>query len=140
MSSLPSGPALSGEQSDPSMCCSPDGGFVVAWQSRQDGSGLGIFAQEFDPAGESAGVEFQVNSYTTDSQDDARVACARSGRVFVVWESDSDAQQDGDDESIFARIFTKTSISMAPAMSGLGLMVLAGALVAFGVRSRRRGR
>src|SRR5262245_39116951 len=44
------------------------GGFVVVWDSYQDGDLLGVFAQRFASDTSRIGVEFQVNSTTTMGQ------------------------------------------------------------------------
>src|SRR5262245_54112071 len=52
-----------------------DGGFVVVWDTgSQDGASDGICGQRFDSAGQRAGGEFQVNTYTTGVQESAVVA------------------------------------------------------------------
>jgi S-layer family protein len=69
----------------------PDGRFVVVWESdEQDGNGYGVFGQRFDATGR-VGAEFQVNTYTTNNQDEAAVSMAADGRFVVVWETDFDA-------------------------------------------------
>jgi hypothetical protein len=66
---------------------SPDGGFVVAWQSfGQDGSQYGIFARRFDSSG-NPGPEFLVNSFTSSYQASPDVAADASGAFVVVWNS-----------------------------------------------------
>ncbi|MGB5550454.1 MAG: hypothetical protein WBO74_08170, partial [Thermoanaerobaculia bacterium] len=82
----------------------PDGSFVVVWNSfGQDGDDFGVFGQRFDAAGNPAGSEFQVNTYTTDFQGVGTVASAANGGFLVVWVSAAD--QDGDLTGIFAQRF-----------------------------------
>ncbi len=87
-----------GTQSRPAVAMSSTGNFVVVWESGpdsgtgQDGSGLGVFGQQFDAAGTPQGGEFQVNQFTTSYQARARVAMDASGGFLVVWNSDQDAQ------------------------------------------------
>jgi hypothetical protein len=69
------------------------GNFVIVWSSRQDGSVYGVFGQRFDRDGNRLGGEFQVNTYTTQSQDGAKVASDAAGNFVVVWTSDG--QDDG---------------------------------------------
>ncbi|MBT5777896.1 MAG: hypothetical protein HOI02_00645 [Rhodospirillaceae bacterium] len=76
-----------------------DGGFVVVWESN-DGSGDGVFGQRFDASGSEVGVEFQVNSTSSGSQDGAAVAALSGGGFVVTWES-PDSTLDG----IFAQRF-----------------------------------
>jgi hypothetical protein len=65
------------------------GNFVVVWTSEpgQDGSGYGVFGQRFDSAGNKLGVEFQVNTTTTDQQWFPDVAVDPAGDFIVVWSS-----------------------------------------------------
>jgi hypothetical protein len=75
-------------QTEPVVAASPDGGFVVAWQSDlQDGSEYGVFARRFDSAGTPAGPEFRVNTSTAYSQRDPDIAMDGSGAFVVVWTS-----------------------------------------------------
>ncbi len=64
----------------------PDGSFVVVWQSSpQDGSGIGVFGQRFDSAGNPVGDEFQVNTTTDGNQYFEDVAVGPDGSFVVVW-------------------------------------------------------
>jgi hypothetical protein len=73
-------------QASPWVASADDGRFVVVWQSfGQDGSFNGVFGQRYDTAGNAAGGEFQVDSYTTGNQLGARVAMAADGRFLVAW-------------------------------------------------------
>ncbi|HEX9639417.1 MAG TPA: Calx-beta domain-containing protein, partial [Acidobacteriota bacterium] len=91
-----------GIQTVPALSHDPSGDFVVAWQSDQDGSGYGIFAQRFSGFGNPLGAEFQVNQYTTGSQRRPAISHDPSGRFVVTWESFG---QDGHFWSLFARRF-----------------------------------
>jgi hypothetical protein len=73
-------------QQDAAVASDADGNFVVVWRSRdQDGSLYGIFGQRFDAAGNRRGGEFQVNTYTSDSQLSPAVASDADGNFVVVW-------------------------------------------------------
>lgn len=64
-----------------------DGSFVVIWDSYfQDGSGSGVEGQRYDSTGVAVGLEFQVNSYTTNPQSSPKVSHGINGSV-VVWDS-----------------------------------------------------
>lgn len=90
-------------QAYPAIAGDASGGFVVVWQSsHQDGSESGVFGQRFDAAGQPAGVEFQVNTYTASHQRYPAVAMTDSGRFVVAWDS---AYQDGWAGGIFAQAF-----------------------------------
>ncbi len=92
----------SNNQQNPSVAIDADGDFVVAWQSyTQDGSDEGIFAQRFDSLGTPQGSEFQVNSYTSNSQFRPSVAIDADGNFVVAWQSN----QDGYSYGIFAQRF-----------------------------------
>ena len=93
------------DQNDADVCCAGDGSFVVVWESdEQDGYGNGVFAQRFSTAGAPVGGQFQVNTYSYNSQGDPRVCCADSSFV-VVWES----QQDGDGYGVFGQRFSSST-------------------------------
>ncbi len=80
-----------------------DGSFVVTWQSdEQDGSGDGIYAQIFNPQGETVGEEFQVNNYTEDDQRNPKITALADGGFVITWQSDD---QDDSGEGIYAQIF-----------------------------------
>ena len=77
-----------GRQGSPSVAALSDGGFVVTWYSGyQDGSGYGVYGQRYDQAGNSAGDEFPVNTYTDDSQFTPSVAALSDGGFVVTWTS-----------------------------------------------------
>jgi len=89
------------EQNEPSVTALNDGGFVVTWESKnQDGDSRGIFGQRYDNAGSAAGPEFQVNTNTTESQEEPSVAALADGGFVITWESHN---QDGDEEGIFGQ-------------------------------------
>lgn len=75
-----------GHQLHPRVRTAADGSFVVVWMSaNQDGSSYGVFGRRFDATGFPLDPEFQVNTYTTGSQDYPDVAVAPDGRFVVVW-------------------------------------------------------
>jgi hypothetical protein len=93
-----------GGQDSPAVGMSPNGDFVVVWESDTgDGSGDSVRCQLYNADGSPAGSEFQVNSYTTGDQDDPEVAVDSSGNFVVVWESTA---QDDSGDSVQARIYT----------------------------------
>jgi hypothetical protein len=88
-------------QRAPDLAMDPAGNFVVVWASlMQDGSSDGIFGRRYDAAGVPVGVEFQVNTYTMNSQTEPAVAMDSGGSFVVAWQS---ATQDGDLDGIFGR-------------------------------------
>ena len=63
-----------------------DGGFIITWESDgQDGSSYSIYAQRYDSNGNNVGNEFQVNTYTTDSQLGAAITALTDGGFVITW-------------------------------------------------------
>jgi len=91
--------------------CDAGGGFVVVWQSReQDGDGYGAFGQRYDGTGMEVGTEFQINTYTTNSQQDPAVSTGSDGDFIVVWESNG---QDGDGNGVFGQRYDGTGLEVS---------------------------
>ena len=60
--------------------------FVVTWTSAgQDGSGNGIYAQQFKASGAAQGSEFRANTTVTGDQTDSSVAVDGAGEFYVLW-------------------------------------------------------
>jgi hypothetical protein len=98
----------SGNQDKPAAAMTASGDFVIAWVSGggQDGDKNGIFAQRFDAAGTKQGGEFQVNNYTTDSQDVPAIAIDGSGNFTIAWSSKG---QDSDtSKGVYAKSYHAT--------------------------------
>jgi hypothetical protein len=97
-----------GPQFAPDVSATAAGRFLVVWGGgeslpqpfHQDGDSTGIFAQHYDADGERVGTEFQVNTYTTDTQRFPRVALSPDGGAVVVWNSFA---QDGSSGGVFAQ-------------------------------------
>lgn len=79
-----------------------DGGFIVTWTSGggQDGNNAGVFAQRFDAAGATVGVEFQVNTHFSGIQENSVATGLGDGGYLVVWES---YLQDGSFDGVYAQ-------------------------------------
>jgi hypothetical protein len=91
-------------QSAPSVAVARNGDFVVAWRSYgQDGDNFGVFGRQFKSSG-LPGNEFQVNTYTTSSQQVQAVAARPNGDFVVVWRSQT---QDGSESGVFGRRFRR---------------------------------
>jgi len=77
-----------GNQSAPAVARTPDGGFVIAWQSEaEDGDGYGIFARRYSASGVPDGPVFQVNTTNLGDQTAPAVAMTPDGRFTIVWQS-----------------------------------------------------
>jgi hypothetical protein len=89
-----------GQQARPAVTYEPNGSFVVVWDGySQDGDRFGIFGRRFNASGTPLGSEFQVNSYTTNSQNRPAVAADPNGGFVVAWSS---YRQDGEGGAIVA--------------------------------------
>jgi len=88
-------------QSVPAIAMDADGDFVIAWRSAtQDGGNTGVYAQQYSATGVASGPEFQVNTFTTDSQTVPAIAMDAGGSFIVTWNSYG---QDGDSYGIYAQ-------------------------------------
>jgi hypothetical protein len=87
-----------------------DGDFVVTWQSRQDGSEYGVYAQRYTPGGTPDGAEFRVNTFTTGTQGAPVVAMDFDGDFVIAWTS---IPQDGSGFGVYAQRFASP---LAPAV------------------------
>jgi hypothetical protein len=96
------------DQGYPAIASLRNNSFIVAWESsNQDASGYGIYGQRFDgTTGTPLGIEFQINTYTTDDQLQASVATLLDGSFLVTWSSNL---QDGSGSGIYAKRFNGTT-------------------------------
>jgi hypothetical protein len=87
--------------SNPTLEFFGNGSFMAMWDAYgQDGSHQGCFARFFDMTGSPAGLEFQVNEYTSDAQGGASVRVGPNGDAMAVWISHS---QDGSGAGIYGQ-------------------------------------
>src|SRR5687768_15408029 len=92
LDAMPIGPEFrvntytTGSQWSPSVAMDAGGNFVVAWTTPQDGSSYGIYAQRYNAAGASLGVEFRVNNHTNSAQAYPSVAMDADGDFVIAWE------------------------------------------------------
>lgn len=101
-----------GSQLTPAIAASALGGFVVVWTSETSGGsdayGTSIQGQRFDSAGNSAGAQFQVNSYTSGDQLDPAVSADADGNFVVVWQSYGSSGGDTSYSSVQGQRFEST--------------------------------
>ena len=96
-------------QVHPDIAMDSSGNFAIVWKSwRQDSDEWGIYAQRYSAAGTSRGREFQVNTYTEDSQSGPSAAMDSSGNFIIVWTSEG---QDGDLGGIYAKRYNASGTS-----------------------------
>ncbi len=92
----------------PSVSSDTAGNFVITWQSQaQDGSGDGVYAQRYNAAGVTQGSEFLVNTYTTASQMNPRVAVNAAGDFVIAWASNT---QDASNYGIYAQRYNAAGV------------------------------
>jgi hypothetical protein len=99
---------ITNDQRYPSAAMDPNGNFAITWNSMgQDGSSQGVFAQLYDSNGWPQGLEFQVNTYTANSQMFPSIAMDKNGNFVIAWMSEG---QDGNGWGIFAQRYNRTSV------------------------------
>jgi hypothetical protein len=110
---LPLGPEFvvntytTGNQESPAIGADYFGDFVVVWSGPDGAGGTDVFARRFAQDGTPLSGDFQVNTYTSGNQREARVHQSDHG-FLVVWSSSpvaSEPPQDGDLGGIYAQLF-----------------------------------
>lgn len=66
----------------------------------------GTYGQRYNATAARVGTEFQVNTYTTDSQSNPSVASLTDGGFVVTWYSNG---QDGDSYGIYGQRYNATA-------------------------------
>jgi hypothetical protein len=97
-----------GSQSRATAAMDAQGDFVVVWDEQRDGGVYGVFGRRFDSAGTAQGADFQVNTWTLDSQREASLAMESDGDFIVAWES---FNQDGFSVGVFAQRFDSAGLA-----------------------------
>jgi hypothetical protein len=101
---------LPNSQTQPQSTKLVGGGYVTVWTSAyQDGSGLGVYLQRFDAAGNPSGVETRVNTQTANDQWRPAVAALTDGSYVVTWQS---ALQDGSGLGVYMQRFNADGIAL----------------------------
>ncbi len=99
------------DQEFPSICCFPDGSFVVAWQGSQTGD-EDVYVKVFDSTGGNLTDDIRVNGHTSGDQSEPSVSCFPDGSGFVVaWHSFDGAYD------IYAKVFNSTWDNMTDDVS-----------------------
>jgi hypothetical protein len=85
---------------------------MIVWASEgQDGLGYGIFGQRFASSGAPLGLEFRVNSYTTNTQFIPAIAADSTGNFVVAWQSNG---PDGSTDGIVGQRFDSSGAPLGP--------------------------
>jgi riboflavin biosynthesis pyrimidine reductase len=85
-------------QFTPTVAALADGGWIVAWQSAEQGQGDNVIQQRYNAAGEAVETDALVNTVTANNQGRESVTGLTDGGWVVAWQS---AGQDGSDSGIF---------------------------------------
>jgi hypothetical protein len=88
------------QQRNAAVATNGSGGFVVAWESFQDGSMTGVMGQRYAASGAPLGPEFRVNTFTLGDQDYPSVAADDAGDFVVIWQGNV---EDGDSWGVFGQ-------------------------------------
>ena len=119
-----------------SVAVDADGDFVVVWHSGLFGFDFDVQGQRYASNGSAVGVEFQVNTSTTNGQNYASVAAEINGDFVVVWQSDVSSGSDTDGSSIQGQRYAGPApTTVVPSLSPSALLALvvlvlgAGALI-----------
>ena len=74
-------------QFEPDIAALDTGGFVIAWTDNNstDGSGQGVFAQQYNADGNRLDSQFQVNTTTSGTQNQPAVEGLPGGGFVVSW-------------------------------------------------------
>jgi hypothetical protein len=87
----------------PTVSMDSEGGFLAAWdQFARDGDGQGSFARTVQASTDELGDVFQLNTESTDDQQQPAVSLAADQTVVTVWNSYG---QDGDAFGVFGQRF-----------------------------------
>lgn len=98
-------------QSKPEVAVGPGGAFVVTWGNDSGGSpgndtlAGSIVARRFAADATPLAPDFQVNTYTPNTQADAGIAMAADGTFLIVWDSDGSAGGDTSNRSVQGQLF-----------------------------------
>lgn len=92
-----------------SVAMDASGDFVITWASQnQDSNSWGVFARRYNASGSAQGSEFQVNTWFSGAQQDARVAMDAAGNFVIAWSSNN---QDGNSWGVFAQRYNAAGVA-----------------------------
>jgi hypothetical protein len=99
------------DQDRPAVAMDDNGNFVVVWETLAAGEdGLAIFAQRYNAAGAAQGMNFRVNTYTTNNQFEPAVAMDANGDFVVTWTSTGQEGSGGND-GIYAQRYNAAGVA-----------------------------
>ena len=97
-------------QNTPAVAMDADGDFVVTWHGySQDGLyNYDVYGQRYNAAGVAQGLEFRVNTYTSNNQSSSSVAMDADGDFVVTWQ---DSEQDGNSYGVFLKRYSTNGMA-----------------------------
>ncbi|PWR04450.1 hypothetical protein DKT77_00335, partial [Meridianimarinicoccus roseus] len=116
-------------QTDPDVAATDGGGFAVTYtdQNGTDGSGRGVYVQQYDAAGNRIDGPVQVNVETSSTQDDASIAALPGGNFVVSFTSNTSATAgDGNSGGVFHRLIgdpADFNLGAGPVLDGVNRTV-----------------
>ncbi|WP_299471232.1 Ig-like domain-containing protein [uncultured Roseibium sp.] len=99
-------------QSQVDIAALSSGGYVIVFADNNgtDGSGWGIFAQQYAANGNRIDGPLQVNTETSSTQDEPSVAALDNGGFVVSWTSVTSASAgDGSSDGVFYQVFSNSA-------------------------------
>lgn len=105
-------------QLTPQIAVKPDGDFVIVWWGNDSGgsdtSNASVHGRRYTSDGSAVGDEFQINSYTQDTQFFPSVAYGPQGNFVVVWESGGSYGSDSSSYSMQGQRFASDGAIVGP--------------------------
>ena len=95
------------DQQRPTVAMDAAGNFVVAWESRIQGTRGGIYAQRYNASGVTLGGEVRVNSSDDSFEWVPAADMAPTGEFVVTWVADL---KDGSETGVFAQRYTAAGV------------------------------
>ncbi len=102
---------IQGDQGSPNVAVNDGGDFVISWHdsSGHDGTGFGIYAQQYDASGNTIGGEVLINQTTSNDQRDPTVAI-NGNQAVAAWSGNGTQSGQTDASGVFVRQFNLTGI------------------------------
>ncbi|WP_425404062.1 Ig-like domain-containing protein [Hwanghaeella sp.] len=116
-------------QSDAEVVGLSNGGFAVTFSDSNgtDGSGVGVFVQQYNALGNRVDGQLQVNEQTSSTQEAPAIAALPNGAFVVAWDSiTSGTAGDGSSDGVFLRILgdpADFSTGGEPVLDGINVQV-----------------
>ena len=86
-----------------------DGGYIITWDSQQDGSEYGVYGQRYNAGGALVGSEFHISTTTANFQDTSSTLVLADGSLVVFWQSA--AQDYGTGYGVYMQRFTSAGVA-----------------------------